>query len=194
LRSARPAQAPEQTAIAASAPTDAATQEDIDEPGQADDAHELLVDSLEPWLVALEPDLPVDPSDVAATLTRYALDAAVSASAGRATIRRLFEGTELLALGLSRDATGAGARGTDADLLHFEIEEGGDAIVMLPVFTNGVVLDDAMNRNPEWHETSVLQLNGRALLDVRDNDVAIVVNPWSETEFWLPARKRRRPR
>jgi hypothetical protein len=78
-------------------------------------------------------------------------------------------------------------RHTDSDLLHFTIDDSdGHEVVMLPVFTRLGPMRDALLRNPEWQALSVLQVAGRDLLENVDDDVIIVVNPWSELEYQVP--------
>jgi hypothetical protein len=46
----------------------------------------------------------------------------------------------------------------------------------------------AVLRNPEWASVSVLEVAGGDLFDNVDEDVTIVVNPWSRLEYHLPRR------
>jgi tetratricopeptide (TPR) repeat protein len=82
----------------------------------------------------------------------------------------------------------AAVQGTESDLLHFTIGEGTNEHTLLPVFTQPSIMRRALIRNPEWQTLSVLQLSGRALFDNVDDDVAIVINPWSRLEYQLPRR------
>jgi hypothetical protein len=92
-----------------------------------------------------------------------------------------FREADVLALGHPRDG------GTESDLLHFTMDmEDGSEQTYLPVFTRIEPMQDALLRNPEWQELSVLEVNGGALLDNIDSDVRVVINPWGPDEFVLP--------
>jgi HEAT repeat protein len=86
------------------------------------------------------------------------------------------------------DMSGPGA-GTEADLLHFTVDDSDDEgktveRILLPVFTRPEIMRDALLRNPEWQVLDVLEINGGELLRNVDDDVSVVVNPWSDLE-WL---------
>lgn len=92
-------------------------------------------------------------------------------------------GTEVYALGQPVDEAG---EAPSSDLLHFTIDsDDGTELTMLPIFTRGDTMRIALLRNPEWQTLSVLEINGRALLDNLDPDVNVVVNPWTPSEFVL---------
>jgi hypothetical protein len=79
-------------------------------------------------------------------------------------------------------------RGTEADLLHFTIDdEAGTEIVLLPVFTSFSRMQLGIIRNPFWSVQNVLQIDGAALLMNIDDEVQIVINPWTDLEFRLPS-------
>jgi hypothetical protein len=59
---------------------------------------------------------------------------------------------------------------------------------LLPVFTSLTTMREALIRNPEWQTLSVLQISGGALLDNVDDDVTIVINPWTDLEYQLLPR------
>jgi hypothetical protein len=104
-------------------------------------------------------------------------------------VKDQFTKTDVYALGEPAGDTSVPGTGTESDLLHFTIddEDGGEK-VMLPVFTRPDVMREALIRNPDWQSLSVLQINGKALLENVDPEVSIVINPWSRLEFQLPSR------
>lgn len=106
-----------------------------------------------------------------------------------ASVREQFNKTDIYALGQPAGDTSVPGQGTESDLLHFTIDDdkGGEK-VMLPVFTRPDIMRTALLRNPEWQMLSVLQVNGKALLENVDNDVTVVINPWSQLEFQIPSK------
>jgi tetratricopeptide (TPR) repeat protein len=95
----------------------------------------------------------------------------------------------IYALGNVAGDTSVPGRGTASDLLHFTIDtEAGTEVTMLPVFTRASTLRTGLLRNPEWQELSALEVDGDALLANIDDDVAVVINPWTDQEFLLPSR------
>ncbi len=105
-----------------------------------------------------------------------------------ATVKDQFNKTDVYALGHPAGDTSVPGHGTESDLLHFAIDDPGGERTLLPVFTRPDIMREALLRNPEWQTLSVLQVNGKALLENVDNDVIIVINPWSRLEFQIPAR------
>ena len=100
----------------------------------------------------------------------------------RELVREAIRDTEVYTLGQPVDDVEA----PSSDLLHFTIDsDDGTVLTMLPIFTRGDTLRVALLRNPEWQALSVLEINGRALLDNIDTDVNVVVNPWTSSEFVL---------
>ena len=100
--------------------------------------------------------------------------------------------TNLLALGkpAGQVSTELGTvQGTESDLIHFTIGDEGAEVVFLPLFTNVDVLREALIRNPEWQELSVLEVNGGDLIKSVDEDVNLVINPWSRLEFQVPVEE-----
>jgi hypothetical protein len=77
-------------------------------------------------------------------------------------------------------------RGTESDILHFVVELDGRDTVMMPLFTNVQTMRDALVRNPDWQDNSILEVDGGELVDHRDRDVTLVVDPWSDLEFQVP--------
>jgi hypothetical protein len=101
-------------------------------------------------------------------------------------VRELLGKVNILALG-SPAGIVTGSHGTESDLLHFTIDApDGSEIVMLPIFTDDSVLREALIRNPEWQDMSVLEIAAASLLGVVDPDVTVVLNPWSPLEFQIP--------
>ena len=93
----------------------------------------------------------------------------------------------VLGLGQPAGDTSNPGQGTEADLLHFSIDDSeGVEQVMLPVFTSPAILRPALLRNPEWQALSVLEIDGGDLWTNIDEDVILVINPWSRLEFQLP--------
>jgi len=115
-----------------------------------------------------------------------ALAGAIRAGADTEGIAALLRGTDVLALGESAGEMSAQGQSTESDLLHFEVEHEGTRRVMLPIFTRAEALRDAVLRNPDWQSLSILQVNGGSLLENRDPDVTLVLNPWSSLEFQIP--------
>jgi hypothetical protein len=122
-------------------------------------------------------------------LQRFALESAIEANAGEAAVEGLFRRSEVYGLGrASRDTSVPGhvAEGAEGDILHFSLEDDdGHEVVFMPIFTRTDVLSDSLERNPEWASLEVLLLNGGDLLDHRDADVTLVIDPWSPFEFQL---------
>ncbi|HKB51077.1 MAG TPA: hypothetical protein VKC63_06570 [Solirubrobacterales bacterium] len=136
------------------------------------------------WLAPEAPGSPIGPSQIANALLRFALETAIEASGEPEHILDLLAKSQVFALGEP-------APDDSSDLLHFEIEEDdGRDVVMMPVFTNWRVLNEALKRNPDWQTVLVLVISGGGVIDNRDSDVVLVVNPWSEeSEFQLPLRR-----
>jgi hypothetical protein len=96
-----------------------------------------------------------------------------------------FVKSSLFALGYPAGDVSAD-QGTESDLLHFTIEAGGHDRVLLPVFTRLKFVRDALLKNEPWQSLSVLEVDGKDLLPNIDDDVAIVINPWTTMEFVVP--------
>ena len=108
-----------------------------------------------------------------------------------ATVKDQFGKSDVYALGHPAGDTSVAGHGTESDLLHFTIDDPeaeGKEKVLLPVFTRPDIMREALIRNPDWQQLSVLQVNGKALLENVDDEVIIVINPWSRLEFQIPAR------
>jgi DNA-binding transcriptional ArsR family regulator len=84
----------------------------------------------------------------------------------------------------------SGAAGTESDLLHFEADTANGEETFLPVFTHPHFMVEPLRRNEEWRTLSVLQVPGRELLDNIDDDVIVVINPWSESEAQIAPDER----
>ena len=105
-------------------------------------------------------------------------------------VREAVRSAGIYALGHPAADTSVPGRGTESDLLQFtRDDDAGAEVVLLPVFTNPTAMREALIRNPDWQTYSVLQINGGALLDNVDDDVTIVINPWSDLEYQLLPRR-----
>ncbi len=127
-----------------------------------------------------------------------ALDVAIlsagTAPQAVATVKEVMGDTYVYALGSPAGDTSIPGQGTDSDLLHFTIDDAqGVERVMLPVFTQPAIMREALLRNPDWQTLSVLEMEGAALLENIDDDVIVVINPWSSLEFQIPSREMTRP-
>ena len=110
-------------------------------------------------------------------------------------VRQAFRDSEVWVLGFPAGETTTRAEGivggSESDILHFTIDdEDGKEKTLLPAFTSRDTLREALLRNPEWHNLSVLGVNGGALLDNIDKEVDVVVNPWTRLEYQLPNPQR----
>lgn len=106
-----------------------------------------------------------------------------------AAILQQFRDGEVFGLGNPAGEVSPDGHGTEIDLLHFTIDDGAiESRVVLPVFTQPSIMRRALIRNPDWQSLSVLKLNGGALYDNANNDVAVIINPGSRLEFELPQR------
>jgi tetratricopeptide (TPR) repeat protein len=115
--------------------------------------------------------------------------AQATGDAGVQSVRSAVASGWLYALGYVAGDTSLPGHGTESDLLHFTVEdETGTDVTMLPVFTSASALRSGLLRNPEWQELSALEVDGEALLTNIDDDVAVVINPWTSQEFLLPSR------
>lgn len=103
-------------------------------------------------------------------------------------IREEFSRTDIYALGMAAGETKPDGSGTEGDLLHFAIddEESGQEKIMFPVFTRPDAIREAITRNPDWLQLSVLQVKGDDLLEHLEHDVTIVINPWTDIEYQFP--------
>ena len=112
------------------------------------------------------------------------LEAALEpAGRNRDLVYEAIRGTEVYTLGQPVNEAG---EAPSSDLLHFTIDsDDGTELTMLPIFTRGDTMRIALLRNPEWQALSMLEINGRALLDNIDPDINVVVNPWTPSEFVL---------
>jgi hypothetical protein len=94
---------------------------------------------------------------------------------------------EVYCLGQPAGHMASPLQGNESDLLHFTIHDPqGVERVMLPVFTQPEIMREALARNPDWQTLSVLQVQGRALMENVHPTVSIVINPWSRLEYHLP--------
>jgi hypothetical protein len=172
----------------------AATDEILEGPAEHPAQSEVqFVEALEPWLMQPEDGPISDPSEVTGALSRHALERAIVAGAGIATVRRLIRDAKIFALGEPAGDTSVPGQGTESILLHFTVEIDGRDEVMLPIFTNRTVLSESLERNQDWLKWNVLWMDGGQLLKARDSDVILVINPWGgASEFQIPARTRKK--
>ena len=104
-------------------------------------------------------------------------------------VREAVRSADIYVLGQPAGDTSVPGEGTEGDLLHFtRDDDAGAEVDLLPVFTNLTTMREALIRNPEWQTLSVLQISGGALLDNVDDDVTIVINPWTDLEYQLLPR------
>lgn len=95
--------------------------------------------------------------------------------------------SEVYVLGLRPADAQSDPMGGGNDLLHFTIKDKANVQrVMLPIFTNGQAIREALRRNPEWNTFTLLKVNGEELWEQVDSDVILVINPWVNMEFQLP--------
>jgi|SRR5580704_5288873 hypothetical protein len=107
---------------------------------------------------------------------------------GMNAVREMLAKYNIYVLGQPAGDTSIPGQGTESDLLHFTIDDettGGEK-VMLPCFTNEEAIAKSLVRNPEWQTLSVLMVHGGALLEHLEDDVTIVIDPWTEFEWQLP--------
>jgi hypothetical protein len=102
-----------------------------------------------------------------------------------------FRESHIYALGEPSGDVRPGVSGTESDLLHFTADVAGREAVFLPVFTGLELMREPLEKNREWQTLSVLEIDGGALLDAADDDVTIIINPWSEKELQIPPDQRR---
>ena len=129
---------------------------------------------------------PLDRQAGAEALSRVALEGAIEGSSGREGVVKVLRKADVFVIGTpAGDTTTMPGQGTESDILHFTVDDHGEELVMMPVFTNAKDMREALVKNEDWQEFSVLLVSGGALLDNRDPDVTLVIDPWSELEFQL---------
>jgi hypothetical protein len=80
--------------------------------------------------------------------------------------------------------------GTESELLHFTIDDAnGNELMVLPVFISIDALQTAVQNNPQWQQLLALAIGGGALLDSVRDDVTIVIDPWFDDEYQIPAKQ-----
>lgn len=125
-------------------------------------------------------------ADKKGVLERFALASAIEAGADEAAVMTLLKKANMYALGQLAGDTSVAGQGTESDILHFTIDdEGGNEQVLLPIFTSNTTMREALSRNPDWLDLSVLEINGADLLKNIDDDVTLVTNPWTPGEYQL---------
>jgi hypothetical protein len=126
----------------------------------------------------------MEPLEVAIALKGDSPDAVES-------VRGELAKSEVFCLGQPAGHMATSQQGSESDLLHFTIHDAqGVERVMLPVFTQPEIMREALARNPDWQTLSVLQVQGRALMEKVHPSVIIVINPWSRLEYQLPPATR----
>jgi hypothetical protein len=149
---------------------------ELDEPSPL----ELAQDSLDLFKAA---------DDKEKALQRFALESVIEARADKKAVENLLKVTEVYTLGHPAGDTSIPGYGTESDLLHFTIDEShGEERTYMPLFTRPDVMRQALLRNPDWQSLSILETNGGALIANRDDDVTLVINPWSKYEYQLEPR------
>jgi hypothetical protein len=112
------------------------------------------------------------------------LESALITGQGVSAVRDLLTSAEVFVLGEPAGDTSVPGVGSESDILHYSADsDGGDERAFMPLFTRVDVLKRALEENSEWESLSVLRVDGGALLKSRDNDVTLVINPWSKLEF-----------
>jgi transcriptional regulator with XRE-family HTH domain len=103
------------------------------------------------------------------------------------TVRYMVNCARLLALG-KVDDVGL------AHLFHYTVPFGNGEVEMLPVFTSMENMMSAVAVNPHWAaEYKGIVLEGSDLLGALTGDEFLVINPWSDREYRLPARRAPKP-
>jgi hypothetical protein len=126
----------------------------------------------------------MEPLEVAIALTG---DSPGAVEGIRAELAR----ADILCLGHPAGPMATPQEGAESDLLHVTMHDAqGTERLTLPVFTDREVLRAALARNPDWQVLSVLQVQGRAILEQVHPDVIIVINPWSRLQFQIPPARR----
>jgi hypothetical protein len=106
---------------------------------------------------------------------------------GRTEVVTVMRHSRLFALGQPAGDLSVPGEGTKSDLLHFTIDDShGVERVMLPIYSDPQLMVDSLIRNPDWQQLNVLEIAGDAILDNVDEDVIVVVNPWSRLEYQIP--------
>lgn len=112
-------------------------------------------------------------------------------SPDQAAVDGFLQESPILTLGYPAGETSALGHGTENDLLHFSIDdENGNELIMLPIFTNFEFMRDSIYRVPEWRVLAILACEWRQLWEHIDDDVTVVVNPWSPLEYQFRPRAR----
>jgi cellulose synthase operon protein C len=103
----------------------------------------------------------------------------------------LLSESQILTVGYPAGETSMPGHGTEANLLHFTIDDkDGNELVMIPIFTNVEFMRDALYRNLEWRVMAALSIEWRPFWENIDDGVIVVVNPWSPLEYQFRPRTR----
>jgi hypothetical protein len=128
-----------------------------------------------------------DPIEAERVLQFFALESAIGADADEASVRSLLAKCEaVIALGTPAGDTSIPGTGSETDLLHFVIDDpAGHEQTFVPLYTRQETLRESLLRNPDWQTLGILQIDASALLSSLDDDVTVVVNPWSALEYQI---------
>ena len=126
-----------------------------------------------------------DSIDIERVLQFFALESAIETEADEASVRSLLKKCEMVAaLGRPAGDTSIPGTGTETDLLHFVIDDpAGHEQTLVPLYTRPEILRESLLRNPDWQTQEILAMDAAALLPNLDDDVTIVLNPWSALEY-----------
>lgn len=154
-------------------------------PPSALTAERPCLDALARWLPEATGD-DTHQSSITSALSRLALEGAIKAAPDPQALARVLRETQIFAVGKPAGDTSVPGYGTESEIVHFEAGEGRSKRTLMPLFTSTPILRDALIRNPAWQSQAVLEIDGGALLDNRDPDVTLVIDPWSPLEYQLP--------
>jgi transcriptional regulator with XRE-family HTH domain len=104
--------------------------------------------------------------------------------------RQLSEAT-VFVLGRRTERTATPGAYSDDDLVHDMFDVDGRQMYGLPVFTQLDQMIPALVQNRAWQSYSVLQIDGRELLENVGSHVTIVINPFAKRSFNFPQRSDR---
>lgn len=108
-----------------------------------------------------------------------------------AEVARQLSDATVFVLGRRAERTATPGAYSDDDLVHDMFDVEGRQVCGLPVFTQLDLMIPALVQNRAWRSYSVLQIDGRELLENVGSDVTIVINPYAERSFNFPQRSDR---
>jgi len=129
-----------------------------------------------------EPDDDADFSDFAATRIEQAILREGDTPNGVVSVTREFMRSDVLVLDATKDP--------DKNILMFLTLESDDGTkrFALPVFTREETVHVALAIQPDWAEQYLVRRDGGELLNIIEDDMNVVINPYTEHEFYIPAR------